>query len=183
MFVPLPAPPKSCSPLHFKSSCCVPLETVFSIITRLIGGDTATCSATSGGCRAIRGNREAVYGSRRACHPSKIDQVLLHFERNRKVVYISHVLGITIETQVTFFPANETQSAIHVAMKLVGTVSRALGFAVEPMIERSTKEFFAELVQECEAVVRKARELRDQLARRSILAAMMKSLSVRPSTL
>ena len=133
-----------------------PVETAFSVYTDT---DRWRNRHLFGDIRWVQGNPWEE-GSRlrietRTPIPTKIDQVLLHFERNRKVVYISHVLGITIETQVTFFPLNETQSAIHVAMQLVGTVSRALGFAIEPVIERSTRDFFAELVRECEVVAHK----------------------------
>jgi hypothetical protein len=40
-------------------------------------------------------------------------------------------------------------------MQLIGTVSRALGFALEPAIEKSTRGFFEELRKECEAASRR----------------------------
>ena len=85
-----------------------------------------------------------------------IDQVVQKFVANENVTYISHVLGITCETRVIFIPAGPNQTAITVAVHLVGSVSRALGFAVEPTIEKATKGFFEDLRRECEAAVRKA---------------------------
>jgi hypothetical protein len=82
--------------------------------------------------------------------PSTVDQVVQVFEPHRKVVYLSHVFGITCETRVTFTPVSETQTAIDVAMELVGTTSRALGFALEPAIMKATKGFFEELRRDCE---------------------------------
>jgi len=80
-----------------------------------------------------------------------VDQVVQRFEANQSVSYISHVLGITCETRVSFIPVSSEQTAINVGMQLVGTLSRALGFAIEPAIEKSTKDFFEALRKECEA--------------------------------
>jgi len=87
---------------------------------------------------------------------STIDQVVQHFEPRRSVVYLSHVFGITCETRVTFTPVSDTQTAINVGMQLVGTTSRALGFALEPAITKATKGFFEELKKECEWAARAA---------------------------
>ena len=78
------------------------------------------------------------------------------FEPHRRVVYLSHVFGITCETSVTFSLVSETQTAINVSMHLVGTTSRALGFALEPAITKATKGFFDELRRECEWAAREA---------------------------
>lgn len=88
---------------------------------------------------------------------STIDQVLIKFVPHERVVYFSHVFGITCETSVTFVSASE-QTAINVEMQLVGTLSRAIGFAIEPAIEKATKGFFAELKKECEAAARGVKE-------------------------
>ena len=85
---------------------------------------------------------------------SSIDQVVLQFEPGRGVVYISHVFGITCETRVVFLPVTESQTTIQVGMQLVGTVSRALGFAIEPAIKKATMGFFEELRRECEGAAR-----------------------------
>ena len=76
-------------------------------------------------------------------HPisSSVDQVLQHFEMNRRVAYISHVFGMTCETRVGFASLSANQTSIHVRMQLVGTASRVLGFAVEPAIAKATKDF------------------------------------------
>jgi len=85
---------------------------------------------------------------------TSVDQVVQRFEVNESVSYLSHVLGITCETRVTFIPVSAQQTAINVGMQLVGTVTRALGFAIEPVIAKSTKGFFEELRKECEAASR-----------------------------
>src|SRR5579863_9242236 len=83
---------------------------------------------------------------------STVDQVVQHFSPNDSVSYLSHVFGITCEARVTFREVSDQQTAIHVAMQLVGTLSQALGFAIEPAIENATKSFFQDLRRECEAV-------------------------------
>lgn len=86
---------------------------------------------------------------------TSIDQVVQQFVTNQKVSYLSHVLGITCETRVSFIRISQQQTAIYVAMALVGRVSRSLGFALEPIIVRATKGFFEELRIDCEAAARK----------------------------
>ena len=81
-----------------------------------------------------------------------VDQVVQQFIPNEKVTYLSHVLGITCETRVTFLRVSEQQTAINVAMELVGKVSRSLGFALEPLIFKATKGFFDEFRKDCETV-------------------------------
>jgi hypothetical protein len=80
-----------------------------------------------------------------------IDQVVQHFKAKESVSYLSHVLGITCETRVTFTPVSPSQTAVNVVMQLVGTASRALDFALAPAITKATKGFFEELRKECEA--------------------------------
>jgi len=36
--------------------------------------------------------------------PSRVDQVVQHFVANSRVGYLSHVFGMTTETEVTFIP-------------------------------------------------------------------------------
>ncbi len=93
---------------------------------------------------------------------STIDQVVQHFTALESVSYISHVLGITAETRVTFQRLSGGQTAIYVGMQLVGTVSRSLGFAIEPVIAKTTKEFFEELRRECELEAKKGNRTEDQ---------------------
>jgi hypothetical protein len=87
---------------------------------------------------------------------STVDQVLQNFVPCESVCYLSHVLGMTCETRVTFTPVSAQQTAIHVGMQLVGKASRVLGFALEPAIARATKGFFEELRKECETECRNA---------------------------
>ena len=89
-------------------------------------------------------------------HPVRavVDQVVQQFQKNERVSYISHVFGITCETHVIFVPVSAGETAVTVRMHLLGTVSRVLGFAVEPAIEKATKGFFEELRRECEAAPR-----------------------------
>jgi hypothetical protein len=82
---------------------------------------------------------------------STVDQVVQHFTANESVSYLSHVLGLTIETWITFHPADTGETIIRVRMQIVGKLSRALGFAIEPVILKTTKRFFEDLCQECEA--------------------------------
>jgi hypothetical protein len=95
---------------------------------------------------------------------SSIDQVVQHFSPLESVSYISHVLGITAETRVTFQRVSNRQTTIHVGMHLVGTVSRSLGFAIEPVIAKATKGFFEELRRECEAEIKKEAKAAGQTA-------------------
>jgi hypothetical protein len=79
-----------------------------------------------------------------------VDQVVQHFKANESVSYLSHVLGITCETRVTFTPVSRGQTAVNVAMQLVGRASRVLDFALAPAITKATRGFFEELRKECE---------------------------------
>lgn len=85
-----------------------------------------------------------------------VDQVVQHFTPYESVSYLSHVLGITCETRVIFTRVAGEKTAINVVMHLVGTVSRTLGFAIEPVIAKATRGFFEELRKECEMESRKA---------------------------
>jgi len=87
---------------------------------------------------------------------ASVDQVLLEFRPRESVVYISHVLGMTCETRIKFAAASAAQTVIQVRMQLLGTVSRVLGFAIEPVIEKSTREFFEDLRRESEDAARRA---------------------------
>lgn len=82
---------------------------------------------------------------------NKVDQVVQHCIANDSVSYLSHVLGITTETRIIFRRISDNQTLISVGMQMVGTVSRALGFAIEPVILKTTKQYFEDLRRECEA--------------------------------
>ncbi len=81
---------------------------------------------------------------------TSVDQVLTHFELNRRVDYISHFSGITLESCVNFRPVASDRTEIHARIEFVGTFSRIVEFAIEPAIERSTRQFFEEMKRECE---------------------------------
>jgi len=129
-----------------------PLETVFSIYV-----DTERWRNRNlfGEIRWVQG-RPWEEGSRlrietRTPIRSTVDQVVQHFTPNESVSYLSHVIGITCETRVTFTRTSDRQTAVNVVMQLIGTPSRALGFALAPAITKATKGFFEELRKECEA--------------------------------
>ena len=79
-----------------------------------------------------------------------VDQVLMHFEPNRRADFISHFGGVTLETSVTFWDVSEHETEIHVRLEFVGVLSRIAGFAIESAIERSTRLFFEDLKRACE---------------------------------
>ena len=87
---------------------------------------------------------------------STVDQVVQHFTANQSVSYLSHVLGMTTETWVTFHMDAAGETIIRVRMQIVGKVSRALGFAIEPVILKTTKRFFEDLCRECETASKDA---------------------------
>jgi hypothetical protein len=85
---------------------------------------------------------------------NKVDQVVLHCTANDSVSYLSHALGITTETRITFRRISEGQTVIWVRLQMVGKVSRALGFAIEPVILKTTKQYFEDLRRDCEAAAK-----------------------------
>ncbi len=84
--------------------------------------------------------------------PTASDQVLLHFEPHRRIAYISHFFGITLETRLTFRAASDHATEIHMRGEFVGAASRTFGFALGPAIERGTLAFVEALNRECERV-------------------------------
>ncbi len=85
-----------------------------------------------------------------------VDQVVQHFAPYESVSYISHVLGITCETRVVFVRVSGGKTSINVSMHLLGTLSRSLGFAIEPAITKATRNFFEEIRKECEMETKRA---------------------------
>jgi uncharacterized membrane protein len=79
-----------------------------------------------------------------------VDQVLMHFEPNRRVDFLSHFGGVTLQTEVNFRALAENETEIHVRLEFVGVFSRIAGFAIETAIERRTRQFFEDLKQACE---------------------------------
>jgi len=132
-----------------------PLDTVFSIYVDV---DRWRNRNVFGEIRWVHG-KPWEEGSRLRIETLKpiranVDQVVQHFTPRESVSYLSHVFGITCETRVIFTPVSMRQTAINVVMNLVGTPSRALGFALAPAITKATKGFFEELRKECEAASR-----------------------------
>jgi Polyketide cyclase / dehydrase and lipid transport len=82
--------------------------------------------------------------------PTSSDQVVLHFEPNRRVAYMSHFFGITLETRLTFRAISDHATEIHMRGEFVGAASRTFGFALGPAIERGTLAFVEALNRECE---------------------------------
>lgn len=81
---------------------------------------------------------------------STIDQVLMRFEPNRRVEFLSHFGGITLQTRVAFLALSEKETEVQVQLEFVGVFSRIAGFAVDTAIERSTRLFFEDLKRACE---------------------------------
>ncbi|MGC1452194.1 MAG: hypothetical protein WA830_19355 [Candidatus Sulfotelmatobacter sp.] len=136
-----------------------PLETVFAIY---IDTDRWRNRNLFGDIRWVQG-KPWEEGSRlrietRVPIRSDVDQVVQHFRANDSVSYLSHVLGMTCETRVTFTTVSARETAINVSMQLVGTTSRSLGFALAPAITKATKGFFEDLRKECEAAAPRASE-------------------------
>jgi hypothetical protein len=136
-----------------------PLETVFAIY---IDTDRWRNRNLFGDIRWVQG-KPWEEGSRlrietRVPIRSEVDQVVQHFRANDSVSYLSHVLGMTCETRVTFTTVSARETAINVSMQLVGTTSRSLGFALAPAITKATKGFFEDLRKECEAAAPRASE-------------------------
>jgi hypothetical protein len=76
-----------------------------------------------------------------------VDQVL---EPSRRVDFLSHFGGITLETKVTFQVLSDFETEIRVQLEFVGVFSRVAGFAIESAIAQSTRQFFQDLKQACE---------------------------------
>lgn len=79
-----------------------------------------------------------------------VDQVLTHFEVNRRVEFISHFGGITMQSHVIFHALSEQSTEIESRLEFVGTFSRVAGLAVESTIEAGARQFYQELKAECE---------------------------------
>jgi hypothetical protein len=126
-----------------------PLATVFTVYTQ---------PETWGWCSYIRSARWArgrPWEEQSRLHieiddKTEVDQVLMHFEPERRVEFISHFTGVTLETRVTFRAASERETGIEVDLEFVGVFSRIAGFAIDKAIQESTRKFFEDLKRECE---------------------------------
>ena len=79
-----------------------------------------------------------------------IDQVLMHFEPNRRADFLSHFAGITLQTRATFYALSERETEVRVQGEFVGVFSRIAAFAIENVIEQGSREFFEDLKHACE---------------------------------
>lgn len=80
-----------------------------------------------------------------------VDQVVTQFEPNRRVDFICHFGGITMQSQVQFRALSESVTGIESQLEFVGTFSRVAGFAVASAIEQGGREFYEFLKRECES--------------------------------
>lgn len=132
-----------------------PLELVFSIYTDI---DRWQNRNLFGEIRWVQGNPWEE-GSRLRIETrfpvrSSVDQVVQQFSRNDSVAYLSHVWGITCETRVRFAMISAKQTKIYIEMNILGTPTRVLDFAIEPLIAKVTRGFFEDLRRDCESAAR-----------------------------
>ena len=80
-----------------------------------------------------------------------VDQVVAHFEPDRRVDFISHFGGITMQSQVRFKPLSDNLTGLEVDSEFVGNFSRIAGFAVGPAIDAGVKKFYADFKRACES--------------------------------
>jgi uncharacterized membrane protein len=80
----------------------------------------------------------------------RVDQVLMHFEPNRRVEFLSHFAGITLQTRVNFQALSERETEIRVQAEFVGVFSQLAGLAIEAAIQRRSRQFFDDLKRACE---------------------------------
>jgi hypothetical protein len=74
-----------------------------------------------------------------------IDQVLIRFEPYRRVDFLSHFSGVTLESRINFRLLSNDRTEIIVQLEFVGVFSRIAGFAIDKAIERSSRLFFDDL--------------------------------------
>jgi hypothetical protein len=136
----------------FRSFLSCPLSTVFSVYT-----DTdAWCRCTNVkkvqwlGKPWVQGARMRVTSE--AMITQTMDQVLLRYEPERRLTYLSHFFGVTLETRLSFRAISDFETEIHVRAEFVGVASRTFGFALGPAIEQGTRAFIENLNKECERI-------------------------------
>jgi hypothetical protein len=79
-----------------------------------------------------------------------VDQVVTHFEPNRRIDYISHFGGITMQSQVRFKALADNLTELESEFEFVGSFSRIAGFAVGPAIEFGVRKFYSDFHRQCE---------------------------------
>ena len=61
-----------------------------------------------------------------------VDQVVTHFEPYHRVDFISHFGGVTMVSQVVFYPLSDKVTEVRSNLEFVGTFSRVAGLALGP---------------------------------------------------
>ncbi len=131
-----------------------PLTTVFAVYTQL---DTWRWCSYLRAVRWVRGRpweEESRLRIEIDGPGGTVDQVLIRFEPCRRVDFLSHFSGVTLESRVNFRPLSDDQTEIVAQLEFVGVFSRIAGFAIDKAIERSTRLFFADLKRASEQAPR-----------------------------
>jgi len=84
-----------------------------------------------------------------------VDQVLIAFERNRLVGFISHFGGVTMQSQTRFRPLSEALTEVTHKSEFVGNFSRVAAFPLKSAIEFGARRFLDDLKRECERDTRR----------------------------
>jgi hypothetical protein len=82
--------------------------------------------------------------------PAVVEQVLLHYERDRELVYTSLIFGVTLNTRVAFIARSGDETEIHVSVEVVGKPWPIFDFALELALRKTTLRFFEDLKRDCE---------------------------------
>ena len=127
-----------------------PLATVFAVYTQ---SDTWRWCSYIRNVRWVRGRpweEESRLQIELDGAVGTVDQVLMHFEPNRRADFLSHFGGVTLETSVNFHSVSDHETEINIRLEFVGVFSRIAGFAIDAAIDRSTRLFFEDLKRACE---------------------------------
>lgn len=131
-----------------------PLAAVFAIYTQ---PDTWRWCSYIRRARWVRGNPWEEESRLRVETNSPIsvpvDQVVMHFDPCRRVEYICHFGGITLQSRQDFHAVTDSVAEIHNQSEFIGSFSRVAGFAIGATIEQRTGQFLEDLKRECERVI------------------------------
>ena len=87
-----------------------------------------------------------------------VDQVLTHFESERFVSFISHFVGVTLQSEVHFRALPNNQTEIDTQLEFIGSFSRIASFPLKSAIEQAIQRVYEDLKRECEQpIARKQR--------------------------
>lgn len=90
--------------------------------------------------------------------PAVVEHVLLHYERNRELIYTSHVFGATLNTRLLFTATSEDETEIRVSVEIAGKPWPIFNSSMEPLIKKTTSRFFEDLKRDCEWSALQARQ-------------------------